>query len=255
MKPYLALFFWFSLSNALSQDTLTIQRVKNTIVAKSDITEWLKALPDSITNYSYSQVELEIKTDKTTQIGPFDDWEVQVYEIDIKNGYLAANGYLPGVGEYTPEEQFVIFKNESDDYLLAYHFLDEHFNPQSHLRFFRTDGNYLYEINSAQILPELTIWDFVNMESLKKMKKNFPQIEDLLEKMLIVYYLPQKGTSINATVSSENLSHPKPENQEYYKSVGSKLESILGDRWETNNHEFYGKVELHWNRLTNIFEH
>lgn len=250
MRIFFLIIFILSFTKGYNQEIINTYEIKKPITKESIITNWLQSLPDSITTYIYREVELENRNGKIVQIGDVDDWTVQLYKIDVRNGYIASNGYLPGVGTYSPEEQFTIFRKADGKYLFAYHFLDEYDKVESKIRFFTLDKTTLFELNPREILPDITIWNFINLNNYNNLKIDYPQIDELLEKMLIVYYLPQTGTSIQVGVCTLSLN----EFSNTYRSLKDKIEALIGTEWKINGHKFFGNIELKWNSQNAKFE-
>lgn len=218
--------------------------LKKKLYNSSNIYNWLVSIPDSLTRYNYAEVAIESSNGKMVQSGEGYDWSVQLHQIDLKNGYISANGYLPSVGEYTPEEQFVIFKKFDGTYLFAYHYLDEYVSPASSLRFFETKNSYLYELPKNKVLPSLALVDFVGADFVEELKSEFSESE--LSKVLIVYYLPQLGTAIRGCVSLGAMRL----NEELKK----RIEAFFEESVDVNGHKLYGYIPLKWNRSLGVFK-
>ncbi|WMJ75534.1 hypothetical protein RCC89_20575 [Cytophagaceae bacterium ABcell3] len=230
----------------ISQDIMKALDSRAEIKPKSNVIDWVKALPIELTRYDYTETSF-VSTDKgLIQEGHPDSWLVQVADLDTSNGYIRANGYLPGVGDYTPEEQFKVFRKASGDHILAFNYIDKNSPQQNSLNFYKALKGKVYELPHSQVLPEVDIYDFITSEDYNDLQKHFKNAGDIINELLVFYYLPRQGTAIQAglyySLSSEN------------KDFMGSLSELIKDKWEVDGFVVYGKVELKWNSKTEKFE-
>ncbi|QCK15568.1 hypothetical protein [Mangrovivirga cuniculi] len=193
-------------------------------------------------NYSHSQTLKDI----FIQLSKYDNLSKDDKELMIKNFYSYERGYDPGVGSqkyylsiYEPNNGFLSYGGAGEFYvglvywnlsnggqLIAYYHQTCGPICDENIKFFRRHNSKLIYQELFNILPTVTINDFIDIDKMINDGLNVDEIIKSFYSYDLGFILPQKGK--NLIIDSQYIELFFPKEYEEYK-LGQTIELVWND--------------------------
>lgn len=122
--------------------------------------------------------------------------------------YLPQNGYLVYTGAYEGSTALTYWNLTNGDKLIGAESGSCGGVCDSHLKFFLKTDNNITKLNTQDVIPPITMADFLDVEQMKKDGITESITNDMFDFYPFIYHLPSKGKNIKVESQTHELGIP-----------------------------------------------